>query len=181
MVDWSKEIVINTPTTLAGYGITDGVNNITFTGNGNAITAVTISNHLLTFTKGETFLPKSTFDDLFEKVNVGTTSNPVYAIKAKYHLYSVGEVSAYEFGEAGGTGVSSLEELIDVQLTNLVADSILKYNGTKWINIPITDVKGVTSWDEIEDKPSTFTPSAHTHTVADITDISTKYVSISTT
>ena len=181
VVDWSKEIVINTPTTLAGYGITDGVNNITFTGNGNAITAVTISNHLLTFTKGETFLPKSTFDDLFEKVNVGTTSNPVYAIKAKYHLYSVGEVSAYEFGEAGGTGVSSLEELIDVQLTNLVADSILKYNGTKWINIPITDVKGVTSWDEIEDKPSTFTPSAHTHTVADITDISTKYVSISTT
>lgn len=172
VVDWSKEIVINTPTTLAGYGITDGVNNITFTGNGNAITAVTISNHLLTFTKGETFLPKSTFDDLFEKVNVGTADSPVYAIKAKYHLYSVGEVSAYEFGEAGGTGVSSLEELIDVQLTNLVADSILKYNGTKWINIPITEIKGATSWSEIEDKPSTFTPSAHTHTVADITNIS---------
>lgn len=179
-LDWSK-ITSGKPTTLAGYGITDGVNNITFTGSGNAITAVTISNHLLTFTKGETFLPKSTFDDLFEKVNVGTTSNPVYAIKAKYNLYSVGEVSAYEFGEAGGTGVSSLEELVDVQLTNLVADSILKYNGSKWVNIPITEVKGATSWNEIEDKPSTFTPSAHTHTVADITDISTKYVSISAT
>ena len=179
-LDWSK-ITSGKPTTLEGYGITDGVNNITFTGSGNAITAVTISNHLLTFTKGETFLPKSTFDDLFEKVNVGTTSNPVYAIKAKYNLYSVGEVSAYEFGEAGGTGSSSLEELIDVQLTNLVADSILKYNGSKWVNIPITEVKGATSWNEIEDKPSTFTPSAHTHTVADITDISTKYVSISTT
>ena len=171
-LDWSK-ITSGKPTTLAGYGITDGVNNITFTGSGNAITAVTISNHILTFTKGETFLPKSTFDDLFEKVNVGTTSNPVYAIKAKYHLYSVGEVSAYEFGETGGTGVSSLEELIDVQLTNLVADSILKYNGTKWVNVPITEVKGATSWDEIENKPSTFTPSAHTHTVADITNIST--------
>lgn len=172
VVDWSKGIVINTPTTLEGYGITDGVNSITITGSGNAITAVTISNHLLTFTKGETFLPKSTFDDLFEKVNVGTTDNPVYAIKAKYHLYSVGEVSAYEFGETGGTGVSSLEELIDVQLTNLVADSILKYNGSKWVNVPITEVKGATSWSEIEDKPSTFTPSAHTHTVADITNIS---------
>lgn len=172
VVDWSKGIVINTPTTLEGYGITDGVNSITITGSGNAITAVTISNHLLTFTKGETFLPKSTFDDLFEKVNVGTTDSPVYAIKAKYHLYSVGEVSAYEFGETSGTGVSSLEELIDVQLTNLVSDSILKYNGSKWVNIPITEVKGATSWDEIENKPSTFTPSAHTHTVADITDIS---------
>ena len=174
-LDWSK-ITSGKPTTLAGYGITDGVNNITFTGSGNAITAVTISNHLLTFTKGETFLPKSTFDDLFEKVNVGTTSNPVYAIKAKYHLYSVGEVSAYEFGETNGTGASSLEELTDVQLTNLVADSILKYNGSKWVNIPITEVKGATSWNEIEGKPSTFTPSAHTHTVADITDISTKYI-----
>ena len=170
-LDWSK-ITSGKPTTLEGYGITDGVNSITITGSGNAITAVTISNHLLTFTKGETFLLKSTFDDLFEKVNVGTTSNPVYAIKAKYHLYSVGEVSAYEFGETGGTGVSSLEELIDVQLTNLVADSILKYNGTKWINIPINEIKGATSWSEIEDKPSTFTPSAHTHTVADITNIS---------
>lgn len=170
-LDWSK-ITSGKPTTLEGYGITDGVNSITFTGSGNAITAVTISNHLLTFTKGETFLPKSTFDDLFEKVNVGTTDSPVYAIKAKYHLYSVGEVSAYEFGETGGIGVTSLEELIDVQLTNIVADSILKYNGSKWVNVPITEVKGATSWDEIEDKPSAFTPRAHTHTVADITDIS---------
>lgn len=179
-LDWSK-ITSGKPTTLEGYGITDGVNSITIIGSGNAITTVTISNHLLTFTKGETFLPKSTFDDLFEKVNVGTTDSPVYAIKAKYHLYSVGEVSAYEFGETSGTGVSSLEELIDVQLTNLVADSILKYNGSKWINVPITEVKGATSWNEIEDKPTTFAPSTHTHTVADITDISTKYISISTT
>lgn len=35
------------------------------------------------------------FDDLFEKVNIGTSSDPVYAIKAKYHLISVGEVVAY--------------------------------------------------------------------------------------
>lgn len=178
-LDWSK-ITSGKPTTLEGYGITDGVNSITITGSGNAITAVTISNHLLTFTKGETFLLKSTFDDLFEKVNVGTTSNPVYAIKAKYHLYSVGEVSAYEFGESGSVS-GSLAGLTDVLLTDLAADSILKYNGSKWVNVPITEIKGATSWDEIANKPATFTPSAHTHTVADITDIGTKYVSISTT
>lgn len=48
-------------------------------------------------------LNASTFDDLFEKVNIGTTDSPVYAIKAKYDFYSVGEVSSYEYGESSDT------------------------------------------------------------------------------
>lgn len=35
-------------------------------------------------------LLKATFDDLFEKVNIGTASNPIYVIRAKYSLYSDG-------------------------------------------------------------------------------------------
>lgn len=171
-LDWSK-ITSGKPTTLAGYGITDGVNSVTITGTGNAITTATITDHILTLTKGNTFLQQSIFDDLFEKVNIGTTVSPVYAIKAKYHFYSVGEVSAYEFGDTSGGGAKTLAELQDVQLTSLSSDQILKYNGSKWVNVPITEVKGATSWNEIEDKPTTFTPSAHTHTVADITNIST--------
>ena len=31
------------------------------------------------------------------------------------------------------------------------------------------------SWEEIENKPSTFTPSSHTHTASDITDIKEKW------
>ena len=42
-------------TTLAGYGITDGVNDVSVTGTGNAITAASISGHTLTLTKGATF------------------------------------------------------------------------------------------------------------------------------
>lgn len=49
-------------------------------------------------------LNNSIFEDLFEKVNVGTSSVPKYAIKAKYDLFSTGEVSAYGAGEGNGGG-----------------------------------------------------------------------------
>lgn len=42
-------------TTLAGYGITDGINAVSVTGTGNAVTAAAISGHTLTLTKGSTF------------------------------------------------------------------------------------------------------------------------------
>ncbi|MDE6853780.1 MAG: hypothetical protein K2J38_01855 [Muribaculaceae bacterium] len=41
------------PDTLAGYGITDGVNAIEWTGSGNAVTAASISGHRLVLTRGE--------------------------------------------------------------------------------------------------------------------------------
>ena len=50
-------------------------------------------------------LNKSIFDDLFEKVEVSTG---VYAIKAKYNFYSVGEVSAYGAGSGTGGGGGSM-------------------------------------------------------------------------
>lgn len=40
------------PTTLSGYGITDGVTAVSVTGSGNAVTAASISGHTLTLTKG---------------------------------------------------------------------------------------------------------------------------------
>ena len=43
------------PTTISGYGITDGVNTVTTSGSGNAITGASVSGHTLTLTKG-TFL-----------------------------------------------------------------------------------------------------------------------------
>ena len=43
------------PTTLSGYGITDGVNAVSVTGSGNAVTTANVSGHTLTLTKGSTF------------------------------------------------------------------------------------------------------------------------------
>ena len=49
-------------------------------------------------------LDAATFDDLFEKVNIGTTSAPKYAIRAKYGLYSDGFLSALGLNSSGGGG-----------------------------------------------------------------------------
>ena len=57
---WAN-ITSGKPTTLAGYGITDGVNAVSVTGSGNAITAASISSHTLTLTKGSTFLLSSAY------------------------------------------------------------------------------------------------------------------------
>ena len=43
------------PTSLSGYGITDGVNAISVTGSGNAVTAASVSGHTLNLTKGSSF------------------------------------------------------------------------------------------------------------------------------
>ena len=49
----------------------------------------------------------------------------------------------------------------------------LKYYGENgWQDIKGQDTPTV-KWDDIEDKPKTFTPSSHTHTKSDITDFPT--------
>lgn len=53
--------ITSKPTTLAGYGITDGANAVSVTGSGNAITAASISGHTLTLTKGSSFLLSSAY------------------------------------------------------------------------------------------------------------------------
>lgn len=49
----------------------------------------------------------------------------------------------------------------------------LKYYGENgWQDIKGQDALTI-KWDDIEDKPKTFTPSSHTHTKSDITDFPT--------
>lgn len=69
---WSN-ITSGKPTTLAGYGITDGVNSVSFAGSGNAITSASISGHKLTLTKGNTFV-------LLKERNINTTYKGLWDI-----------------------------------------------------------------------------------------------------
>lgn len=48
--------VTSKPTTLSGYGITDGVNAVSIAGSGNVVSTASISGHTLTLTKGITAL-----------------------------------------------------------------------------------------------------------------------------
>ena len=58
-------------TTLSGYGITDGVNTVTTSGSGNAVTTASVSGHTLTLTKGTTFL--TSHQDISGKSNTSHT------------------------------------------------------------------------------------------------------------
>lgn len=49
---------------------------------------------------------------------------------------------------------------------NLTTRRLSYWNGTSW-----TELTASVAWGEITGKPATFTPSAHEHTIADITDI----------
>lgn len=69
---WSN-ITSGKPTTLAGYGITDGINSVSVTGGGNAITSASISGHKLTLTKGNTFV-------LLKERNINTTNKGLWDI-----------------------------------------------------------------------------------------------------
>lgn len=57
-------------------------------------------------------------------------------IKVSVDFYSLGEISAYGVGSGSGGsgGAVELNDLTDVTLTNPVANNILKYNGTAWVN-----------------------------------------------
>ena len=85
-------------------------------------------------------LDRSVFYDLFEKVNIGTASEPKYAIRAKYSLFTDGFLSALGLnpntGSGGGGGATALSELSDVQLSGLLAGDVLIYDGTHWVNRP---------------------------------------------
>lgn len=89
-------------------------------------------------------LDRSVFYDLFEKVNIGTASEPKYAIRAKYGLYTDSFLSALGLnpntGGGGGGGATALSELSDVQLSGLLTGDVLIYDGTHWANRPQSSI-----------------------------------------
>lgn len=64
-----------------------------------------------------TKLDKSVFDDLFEKVNIGTADAPIYAIRAKYGLYTEDFLTARGRSAAssggGGESYDRLDSWVD--------------------------------------------------------------------
>ena len=73
--------------------------------------------------------------DLFEKVNVGTLIAPVYAIRAKYGLYSDSFVSAMGVSQTGGGSIGTLSDLLDVNIPSPTNGQVLTYDLStkKWI------------------------------------------------
>ena len=74
----------NRPSTLSGYGIADGVNAVSVTGSGNAVSAASVSGHTLTLTKGVSALTAHQAIYALTLLGTGTTIdtyNPKSAAK----------------------------------------------------------------------------------------------------
>ena len=107
------------------------------------------------------------------------------AIKIDGNLYATGGITAYGAGASttGGGGLNasviSYARIIegsytDADLTSIPNAYAIKALSSRIDNIA-TELGGLNlSWNNITGKPSTFTPSAHTHKWADITDRITK-------
>ena len=76
----------------------------------------------------------------------------------KSETYTQAEVNALL------TSSDSLGELTDVTLSSPSTAQYLRYNGADWVNATI-------DYSEIANTPTTLPPAAHTHVLADITDL----------
>ncbi len=100
------------------------------------------------------------------------------------NLYATGGISAYGASDAGGGGglnasVISYARIIEGSYTDADLTSIPNAYAIKALSSRIDNIATELgdlnlSWNNITGKPSTFTPSAHTHKWADITDRITK-------
>ena len=95
------------------------------------------------------YLPKPTWDAVFEVVTVDGT--PV--LKVKYDILGLKGITAYADGTLSGGFSGALVDLVDVAVTNLASGDILKYNGTHFVNVPVSSIAGASSWDQITGKP----------------------------
>ncbi len=95
------------------------------------------------------YLPKPTWDAAFEVVTVDGTP----ALKVKYDILGLKGITAYADGSLSGGFSGALVDLVDVAVTNLASGDILKYNGTHFVNVPVSSIAGASSWDQITGKP----------------------------
>lgn len=91
------EDITDKPTTLAGYGITDGVNNITEAQsaiNGNAVTNISLLGHTLTFTKGSFLTTTAASSTYLTKTDASSTYLPLAGGTLTGELKTTSNISA---------------------------------------------------------------------------------------
>jgi hypothetical protein len=144
------------------------------------ITAAERTNWNVAFTNNHTHSNKSVLDGITStKVSnwdgIVTNWNKAFYfdsdnnLRVKLNLIGEQEVAAYG---SGATGESSGAITIVDALTSSATDCALSANQGRVLKSLIDSKSNVSSWNDLTNKPSTFTPSAHNHTVSDITNLS---------
>lgn len=148
----------------------------------DGITSDNISNWNTAYTNNHTHSNKTVLDTITStKVSnwdgVVTNWNKAFYfdsddnLRVKLNLVGEGEVSAYGTS-TGGTGIITIVD----NLTSTATDCALSANQGRVLKNLIDSKVSEVSWNDIKDKPSTFTPSTHTHNYASTVKVgSTSY------
>lgn len=130
------------PTTLAGYGVTDGVNAVTLSGSGNAVTGASISGHTLTLTKGTTF-SVSGHTHTFASLTSKPTTIAGYGITDAYTKAQVDSTIAKYLPLAGGTitGVLTVNGIATFKSKVAIGDIYIINDGSGNLYVQKTDGK----------------------------------------
>ena len=171
---------------------------ISVSGGGNAVTSVTKNGTTISVVKGSTFLTShqslsaylktENANNTFLKLSGGTISNNLIvngSIKTtKLYLPSIGEgyivsgvkdTNGSDFASVNcilknwnSLGISSCDDIIRIVFNSRAGDIYLRGK------LSAASLSGNLSWSYITDRPSSYTPSAHTHKWTEITDRITK-------
>ena len=171
---------------------------ISVSGGGNAVTSVTKNGTTISVVKGSTFLTShqslsaylktENANNTFLKLSGGTISNNLIvngSIKTtKLYLPSIGDgyivsgvkdTNGSDFASVNcilknwnSLGISSYDDIIRIVFNSRAGDIYLKGK------LSAASLSGNLSWSYITDRPSSYTPSAHTHKWTEITDRITK-------
>ena len=130
------------PTTLAGYGVTDGVNTVTLSGSGNAVTSASIDGHTLTLTKGSTF-SLSGHTHTFASLTSKPTTIAGYGITDAYTKAQVNSTIAKYLPLAGGTitGVLTVNGIATFKSKIAIGDIYIINDGSGNLYVQKTDGK----------------------------------------
>lgn len=130
------------PTTLAGYGVIDGVNAVSVTGNGNAVTSASIDGHTLTLTKGSTF-SLSGHTHTFASLTSKPTTIAGYGITDAYTKAQVDSTIAKYLPLAGGTitGVLTVNGIATFKSKVAIGDIYIINDGSGNLYVQKTDGK----------------------------------------
>ena len=167
---------------------------ISVSGGGNAVTSVTKNGTTISVVKGSTFLTShqslsaylktENANNTFLKLSGGTISNDLIvngSIKTtKLYLPSIGDgyivsgvkdTNGSDFASVNcilknwnSLGISSYDDIIRIVFNSRAGDIYLRGK------LSAASLSGNLSWSYITDRPSSYTPSAHTHKWTEITD-----------
>ena len=127
----------------------------TTTGSGNAVTSVTASGSVITVTKGASFL--TAHQDISGKEDKSNKVTSWSATTTDAHYPSEKLVKAALDGKASSSHTHTKSQITDFP-SSMPASDVYSWAKAK--------TKPSYAWGEITDKPSTFTPSTHTHSDA---------------